>query len=79
MTTTLAERKLHTIELLARLENEELLLLIEQLLVDALDGDWADHLSESEKSSIRSGIAQLDNGEGEDIETFRKRMQSKYP
>lgn len=79
MTTTLAERKLHTIELLAKLEDEELLLLIEQLLVDALGEDWADNLSEPEKVSIRTGIAQLDRGEGETLESFQKRMQMKYP
>lgn len=79
MTTTLAERKLHTIELLARLEDEELLLLIEQLLVDALGGDWAENLSEPEKTSIRTGIAQLDKGEGESLESFQKRMKLKYP
>lgn len=79
MTRTLAERKLHTIELLARLEDEELLLLIEQLLVDTLGEDWADNLSESEKTSIRTGIAQLDKGEGESLESFQKRMKLKYP
>ncbi len=79
MTTTLAERKLHTIELLAKLEDEELLLLIEQLLVGSLGSDWADNLSDLEIISIKTGIAQLEAGEGESLESFQKRMKSKYP
>lgn len=79
MTATFAERKLHTIELLTKLEDEELLLLIEQLLTEASKADWANDLSEAEKASIRTGIAQLDTGEGEDLKSFQKRMQAKFP
>lgn len=79
MTVTLAERKLHTIALLARLEDEDVLLLIEQLLADALGEDWSDNLSEPEKASIQRGIAQLDQGEGETLESFKQRVPAKYP
>lgn len=79
MTVTLAERKLHTIALLARLEDEDVLLLIEQLLTDALSDDWGDELSEPEKESIRRGIAQLNQGEGETLESFQQRVKSKFP
>ena len=78
MTATFAERKLHTIELLTKLEDEELLLLIEQLLSEAIKGDWADNLSEAEKISIRVGIEQLDQGQGENMESFQKRTQAKF-
>lgn len=79
MSATFAERKLHTIELLAKLEDEELLLLIEQILTGTATKDWADDLSESEKTSIRKGLNQLNSGEGEDLNSFKKRMQSKHP
>lgn len=79
MTATFAERKLHTIELLAKLEDEELLQLIEQLLKEDYKGDWSNDLSAAEQASIRAGLAQLDKGEGENLESFQKRIQAKFP
>ncbi len=79
MIATFAERKLHTIELLTKLEDEELLELIEQLLVSSFGSDWTDNLSESEKNSIGTGMQQLDAGEGEPLEAFKKRMSVKFP
>jgi hypothetical protein len=79
MAATVAERKLQIIELLAKLENEEMLAFIEQFLQGAAVSDWADELSESDLRSIQKGMEELDSGKGEDWEKFKTRMQSKYP
>lgn len=67
MEATISERKVHTIELLAQLKDENLLALIESLLAEAQQGDWADTLSENEHANIAEGLSDL---EGENVESF---------
>lgn len=78
MGATFAERKLHTIELLTKLEDEQMLMLIEQLLSETKDEDWAESLSEQEQAAIRQGLEDLEAGKAEDYEAFQKRMQRKF-
>jgi hypothetical protein len=69
MGATISERKVHTIELLAQLEDENLLALIESLLSEAQPGDWADTLSEKEQADIAEGLSDLEAG---NVESFSK-------
>jgi len=78
MASTFADRKVHTIELLARLEDENLLRLIEQLLLKGDQDDWADNLTEKEQANIAEGIADLESGNTESLESFNARMNEKY-
>lgn len=78
MSVTFAERKLHTIELLTKLESEEMLLLIEELLRAEEGVDWAEHLSDQELTDIQEGINDLDAGKSEDYEDFMHRMERKF-
>ncbi len=79
MTATFSDRKLHTISLLAQLEDEELLVLIELLLLETAKGDWADSLSDREQADIVEGLADLKAGNTENFDTFNARMNAKYP
>ena len=79
MPTTISERKIHTIELLAQLEDENLLALIESLLAEAQLGDWADTLTEKEQANIAEGLSDIDSGNVESMDNFNSRMKSKYP
>ena len=71
MQTTIAGRKLHAIELITKLENEDLLALIGQLLSDEGEGDWADALSDKERADISEGLNDLDAGKRVDYPTFK--------
>ena len=62
MGATISERKVHTIELLAQLEDENLLVLIESLLTEAQREDWADSLTEKEHTDIAEGLSDLEIG-----------------
>jgi hypothetical protein len=79
MGATISERKVHTIELLAQLEDENLLTLIESLLTAAQDGDWADSLTEKEHADIAEGLSDLEAGNVESLNAFNARMNAKYP
>ena len=77
MESTLAERKLHTIELITKLEDDAMLLVVEQLLL-AEGNDWAQQLTDHEKAAIQEGLDDLDAGKTEDYEAFMQRMQQKF-
>ncbi len=77
MESTLAERKLHTIELITKLEDDAMLLVIEQLLL-AEGNDWVQQLTDHEKAAIQEGLDDLDAGKTEDYEAFMQRMQQKF-
>ena len=82
METSTALRKLQAIELITKLENEDLLTLIEQLLIgeEASDNtDWADELSEGEKASIRKGLDELNSGKKVNYDDFKKEMKKRFP
>lgn len=79
MPTTISERKIHTIELLAQLEDENLLALIESLLAEAQQGDWADTLTIKEQANIAEGLSDIESGNIESIDVFDSRMKAKYP
>ncbi len=79
MSATISERKIHTIELLTQLEDEKLLGVIEMLLADAQQGDWADSLGEKEHQDIAEGLSDIESGNTESIEAFNGRMKSKFP
>ncbi len=56
MTTTLEFRKLQAIELLTKLENEDILALIENILLEEQTGhDWADDLTPAQTQSLLRG------------------------
>lgn len=73
MEATLAERKLHTIELITKLEDDSMLDVIEQLLSEEED-DWAQQLTDQERVNIQEGLNDLDAGKTEDYEAFMQRM-----
>lgn len=79
MTATLSDRKLHTINLLTNLEDEDLLELIELLLAETAKGDWALSLTKQDVEAIEEGLADLEAGKTEDFESFTSRMNAKYP
>jgi hypothetical protein len=78
METTLAERKLHTIELITKLEDDSMLDVIEQLLSEEAQEDWAHQLTDQEKADLQEGLNDLDAGRTEDYEDFMQRMQQKF-
>jgi hypothetical protein len=69
MGATISERKVHTIELIAQLEDENLLALIESLLAESQQGDWADALTEKAHADIAEGLSDLEAG---NVESFSK-------
>ncbi len=71
-------RKLQLIERLTKLEDEELISLIEQLLQPDAAGDWAADLSENEKLLAEQGLADLEAGKTEPFEAFQKRMKAQF-
>lgn len=77
MEATLAERKLHTIELITKLEDDSMLDVIEQLLSEE-EEDWAQQLTDQERANIEEGLNDLDTGRTEDYEIFMQRMQQKF-
>jgi len=78
MEATLAERKLHTIELITKLQDDSMLDVIEQLLSEETQEDWAHQLSDQEKADLQEGLEDLDAGKTEDYEAFMQRMQQKF-
>ncbi len=79
MGATISERKVHTIELLAQLEDENLLTLIESLLTEGQQGDWADTLTAKEQADIAEGLSDLEVDNVESLDSFNARMNAKYP
>ncbi len=80
MQTTIADRKLNAIKLLAKLEDEDLLVIIEQLLQQAhTHGDWAQDLTENEKSAIAEGLDDLNAGRAIDYDDFKASMKKRFP
>ncbi len=79
MGATISERKVHTIGLLAQLEDEHLLALIESLLTSAQEGDWADDLTEKEQAEIAEGLSDLESGNVESLDSFNARMNARFP
>ena len=78
----MAVRKLHAIELIAQLENEDLLTLIEQLLSREGEGDsadWAESLSDQGKADIQEGISDLDAGRSVSYEDFKQEIKKRFP
>ena len=78
MSADFSRRKLLTIEKLSKLENEDVLIFIEQLLDSGESEDWANHLSDKDKKDIEEGIKDLDEGNTENYEDFKKRMNEKH-
>jgi hypothetical protein len=76
MTQTFELRKLNLIERLVRLKDENLFALIERLL-DSGD-DWAEHLSDRDRTDIEAGLQDLDSGRTEPLSDFNERMRQKY-
>ncbi len=76
---SIADRKIRLIELLAQLEDETVLALIELLLTEGADRDWANALSDKEKQDIAEGLADLEAGNTESLDDFKARMKAKYP
>ena len=82
METSLATRKLQAIELITKLENEDLLTFIEQLLIGEKaepETDWANSLSNKEKASIQRGLDDLDKGRSVNYEVFKEKMKTRLP
>ncbi|MFM9949431.1 MAG: hypothetical protein ACKV1O_15955 [Saprospiraceae bacterium] len=75
---TLADRKLNTIASITRLEDEELLSLIEQLLAKPKLEDWADSLTLKERTDLEEGLRDLQAGKTQDFETFMEQMNRKF-
>lgn len=75
---SIATRKLQLIAQLAKVEDEELISLIEQLLQPDASGDWATDLTASEMAMIKSGLDDLENGKTEAFEVFQKRVKAKF-
>lgn len=78
MSTSISERKVHTIELLAQLKDENLLAFIESLLIEDQQGDWADMLTEKEHGNIAEGLSDLESGNVEAMDAFNLRMKTKF-
>ena len=57
----LETRKLNIIRWISRLEDESIIEGIEKLR--SSDGDWWEIIDENEKTDIKKGILQADNGE----------------
>ena len=76
MTNTFEKRKLSSLALLAKLENEELFSLIEQLLESNKQDDWALQLSEQDKVEIEDGLKDIEEGRTEDYKDFQNRIKT---
>ena len=76
--TNIDARKLQLIELLTKLDDEELLSLIEQILRPDAAGDWANDLSEAKKASVLSGLQDLEMGKAEPLEAFQQRAKAQF-
>ena len=79
MQMTISDRKLRAIELITKLENEDLLGLIVQLLQQsAVQGDWAVNLNDKEKKDISEGLNDLNAGRAIDYTTFKENMKKRF-
>ena len=80
MQSTIADRKLRTIELITRLEDEDLLSVVEELLQKSseYEGDWATDISEEDKSSILEGLEDLEKGRKVDYDDFKERIKKRF-
>ena len=80
MQTNVADRKLHAIELITKLEDEDLLIIIEQLLQQAQEkGDWAHDLTDLEKAAISEGLADLKVGRTIEYNDFKETLKNRFP
>lgn len=79
MSTSFPERKLLFIQRLTQLEDEELFAVIEQLLLNAEEGDWADTLSNQERADIQEGLLDLNAGRTETYDAFMQRIKVRLP
>jgi predicted transcriptional regulator len=75
MTATLEERKIRLRDLLAEIEDEGILLLLEAILNPR--EDFWDDLSEADKASIERGLEQLDRGERVPYEEVMQKIRRK--
>ena len=78
MTATFEKRKLSSLILLAKLEDEDIFDLIEQLLLSEEGKDWAGDLSTQDKAEIKEGIDDMLNNRVEDYDNFQNRMKSLF-
>ena len=80
MQSTIADRKLRTIELITRLEDEDLLSVVEELLQKSseFEGDWGTDISEKDKSSILEGLEDLEKGRKVDYDDFKERIKKRF-
>lgn len=80
MPLSLADRKLKVVQLIANLENENLLDYIELLLEQSEEKeDWAHHLSDKEKADIQEGLSDLKAGRSVPYETFKENLKKRFP
>jgi len=79
MQTSIADRKLHAIELISKLEDENLLTVIEGLLDESGDnGDWGLDISETDKADILEGLEDLKNGKSMPYEDFGESIKNRF-
>jgi predicted transcriptional regulator len=52
--------------------------VIEQLLLEEAQEDWAYQLNDQEKAALQEGLDDLDAGRTEDYEAFMQRMQQRF-
>lgn len=79
MQTAIADRKLHAIELISKLEDENLLTVIEGLLENSSEvGDWASDISEADKADILEGLEDLENGRTIPYDEFKESIKNRF-
>lgn len=65
--------KLEIMQLLLKITDENILIRIKKVIEDEYT-DWWDDLSDDEKSEIKLGLDQADNGDYTDLESVMKRF-----
>lgn len=80
MTATVQERKLHIIQRLTTLQDEQLLQLIENLLFDEEESLDDETLSDSEKELLQERIADYHANPNDETswEEVKKQMKTRY-
>ena len=74
MTYDIALRKLNSMEKLAQLKDDSLILLIDQLLDSESKEDWAESLTDAQMKSIKQGLKDISEGNTESYDDFKKRI-----
>ncbi|MFN0036687.1 MAG: hypothetical protein ACKVUS_16595 [Saprospiraceae bacterium] len=73
---TISDLKVSLLKLVVETEDREVLEEMAAYFHALLNkGDWWEEISEKEKEAIRTGLRQLDNGEGIPYESFRNRAR----